>query len=73
MTRYETSGQLTLPLVTLHTVGDELVPFWHEVLYAAKVDISGDGSFIPLPVVRYGHGNFTLNEVAVAFFLTVRH
>jgi len=28
--RYQTSGQLTIPLVTMHTTGDEIIPFWHE-------------------------------------------
>ena len=55
MTRYETSGRLTRKLVTLHTTGDEVVPFWHEPLYAAKVFLTGHRGLLPLPVARYGH------------------
>jgi hypothetical protein len=29
------------------------------------------GRFVPLPVRRYGHCNFTANEVLGAFLLTV--
>jgi pimeloyl-ACP methyl ester carboxylesterase len=68
---YETSGDLAIPLVTLHTIGDEVIPFGHELLYLPKVDRSGRGSFIPIPVGRYGHCNFTTNEVAGSFLLAV--
>jgi len=60
---YNTSGALRIPLVTLHTTGDDDVPFAHELLYLAKVRPSGRGRFIPLPVFRYGHCNFTTEEV----------
>ncbi|MCC6177967.1 MAG: hypothetical protein IT305_21920 [Chloroflexi bacterium] len=65
--RYQTSGQLTLPLVTMHTTGDELVPFWHEVLYQQKVRPSGRGRLTPIAIPRYGHCNFTGLEAALAF------
>ncbi len=68
---YETSGALTLPLITLHTTGDETIPFWHELLYLGKVRLSGNGSFLPIPIFRYGHCNFTANEVLAAFGLLV--
>ena len=58
--------------MTLHTTGDELIPFWHELLYLPKVDLSGRGRFFPIPAVRYGHCNFTANEVLTAFGLAVR-
>jgi pimeloyl-ACP methyl ester carboxylesterase len=69
---YETDGDLSIPLVTLHTTGDEVLPFWHELLYLAKIDLSGRGRFVPLPVFRYGHCNFTTTEVVGAFLLAVR-
>jgi hypothetical protein len=49
--------------VTLHTTLDEDVPFSHELLYLAKVRPTGRGRFIPLPVFRYGHCNFTTQEI----------
>jgi hypothetical protein len=69
--RYETNGNLSIPLVTLHTTADEVVPFWHELLYLPKVDLSGRGQFFPIPAVRYGHCNFTATEVLTAFGLAV--
>jgi pimeloyl-ACP methyl ester carboxylesterase len=59
---YETTGNLSIPLVTLHTTGDEVIPFWHELLFLGKVGLFSD-RFIPQPVFRYGHCNFTLSEV----------
>jgi pimeloyl-ACP methyl ester carboxylesterase len=67
MKRYETSGNLTIPLVTLHTTLDETVPAWHELLYIGKVDTFDRGRFVPLPVKRYGHCAFTTTEVLTAF------
>lgn len=64
---YETTGALAIPLVTLHTTGDEIIPFRHEVLYGAKAAPSGRGAFVPIPVNRYGHCNFTTGEVLTAF------
>jgi hypothetical protein len=72
MAKYETTGRLKRPLITLHTQGDELVPFWHEPLYLAKVLLTGHSGLLPLPVDRYGHCNFTTNELLTAFALTVR-
>ena len=71
ITPYQTSGNLTLPLVTLHTTGDQIVPFFHEILYAFKVHTSGRGSWIPIPINRYGHCNFKATEVLAAFALVV--
>ena len=68
---YSTSGDLSIPLVTLHTVGDDVVPVWQELLYWAKVDLSGRGRFVPMVVPRYGHCTFTTNEVVGAFVATV--
>jgi pimeloyl-ACP methyl ester carboxylesterase len=68
---YETSGRPQIPLVTLHTTGDEIIPFWHQLLYRRKFDPSGGGSFLAVPVFRYGHCNFTAKEVLRAFGLLV--
>lgn len=64
---YETSGNLTIPLVALHTTDDEIVPFGHVALYGAKAQPAGRGVFVPMPVARYGHCNFTTAEVLTAF------
>jgi hypothetical protein len=70
MTQYETTGRLTRPLITLHTQGDEVVPFWYEPLYLLKVLLTGHSGLLPLPVARYGHCSFTPNELLTAFALT---
>ncbi len=65
---YDTTGELNVPVITMHTVGDPIVPAWHERLYRKKV-------FSQLPriyydnlfVMRYGHCNFTKDEVLNAF------
>jgi hypothetical protein len=69
MRPYSTSGDLSIPLVTLHTIGDEVVPFWHQVVYLGKVSPTARGRFIPLPLIRYGHCNFNGGDVASAFLL----
>ncbi|HEX9115009.1 MAG TPA: hypothetical protein VGA61_02995 [Anaerolineae bacterium] len=73
MRKYQTSGQLTRRLVTLHNTADPIVPYWHEGLYQAKVQASGAGSWLtPMTVNRYGHCNFTLPEVLAAFQALVK-
>jgi pimeloyl-ACP methyl ester carboxylesterase len=70
--RYQTSGFLDAPLVTLHTTKDEIVPYWHEPRYDWKVLGSGSGSLhTNIPVYRYGHCNFTVEEVLAAFAVLV--
>lgn len=57
--------------MTLHTTGDEVVPFWHEILYLGKAWSSARSSFIPIPTLTYGHCNFTAVDVLVAFAVLV--
>lgn len=65
---YETTGVLTRPLVTMHTTGDPIVPYGHEILYRWKTLASGSaGLHDNLPVFRYGHCAFTAVEVLVGF------
>ncbi len=69
---YQTSGALQRHLVTLHTIADPVIPYWHERLYRAKVASANalhylDGS----PVLRYGHCAFEPEEVLAAFAVLV--
>jgi pimeloyl-ACP methyl ester carboxylesterase len=67
---YQTTGDLDRPLVTLHTRRDPAVPFTHELLYLGLVILSGHSDHLTvLPVDRYGHCNFTVEEVLGAFTL----
>jgi hypothetical protein len=69
---YQTSGDLAIPLVTLHTTGDPIIPFWHEWLYWLKTRGSGSqGLHRNLPVFRYGHCEFEPVEVLVSLGLLV--
>lgn len=69
---YQTSGDLSVPLVTLHTLGDPVVPYWHEPLYRRKIAAHGDGALhTNIPAEHYGHCSFTAVEVLAAFVLLV--
>jgi hypothetical protein len=69
---YQTSGRLAAPLVTLHTTGDPIVPYWHEPLYSLKALLGGSGLLhVNLPVFRYGHCRFDAAQALVALGLLV--
>jgi pimeloyl-ACP methyl ester carboxylesterase len=67
--RHSPTGDLRVPLVTLHTTGDVVAPYAHELLYAAKARPSNRGRFLPLPILRYGHCEFTTSELLTGFAL----
>lgn len=69
---YQTSGLLAMPVVTLHTLGDPVVPYWHEPAYRWKVFASGASALhhnVPSPA--FGHCQFTTAEVTAAFAILV--
>jgi poly(3-hydroxybutyrate) depolymerase len=66
---YSPIGDVRVPIVSLHTTGDELAPFAHELIYAAKARPTGRGRVLPLPIVRYGHCAFTTSEWLTGFAL----
>ena len=69
---HQTTGKLRVPLVTLHTTGDPIVPYWHEPLYTIKALSKGSGLLhTNIPILRYGHCNFESSEVLVGFALLV--
>jgi hypothetical protein len=69
---YNTTGQLTKPLITMHTVGDQIIPYWHEPLYTLKTLGSGSASQrINLLIQAYGHCNFNAAQALAAFVLMV--
>jgi len=69
---YQTSGDLSRPIVMLHTTKDPIVPYWHEPLYRLKVFTNGSNLLHSnFPVFRYGHCNFEVTEVQKAFTLLV--
>ena len=71
---YRTTGQLDIPLVTIHTTKDQQVPYLHQQLYTLKTLASGDLGInhIPIPVDRFEHCNFELSEILTALILTLQ-
>jgi pimeloyl-ACP methyl ester carboxylesterase len=68
LARFETTGQVSDPIVTLHTSGDPIVPVAHQGLYAAKVEAAGAGALLDEDAVgRYGHCTFEQGELLSAF------
>ncbi|OIP37892.1 MAG: hypothetical protein COW41_01215 [Deltaproteobacteria bacterium CG17_big_fil_post_rev_8_21_14_2_50_51_6] len=69
---YQTSGNLSVPLVTVHNTGDPIVPYWHEPIYRLKVFSSGASLLHNnIPLFRYGHCNAKASEVLAAFAIMV--
>jgi hypothetical protein len=70
---FETSGELSHPIVTMHTSGDQIIPYWQEPIYTLKTFKEGSALLhnnIPI-IGRYGHCNLTLNELLTGFGLLV--
>jgi hypothetical protein len=62
---YQTTGDFSVPLVTMHTTGDEVVPYWHATYYGQI--ISNPTLYTHIPIDRYGHCNFKIEEVLFGF------
>jgi pimeloyl-ACP methyl ester carboxylesterase len=68
LARFETSGNLQVPIVNPHTTGDPIVPFNQMTLYGAKVSQAGAGSQLTQTAVeRHGHCSFQAAELLGAF------
>ncbi len=65
---YETTGQLTRPLITLHTTGDPIVPYWQATEYRGKT-LAADNLALHenIAVQAYGHCRFSTFDVLGAF------
>jgi pimeloyl-ACP methyl ester carboxylesterase len=70
-TNYNTAGELARPLITMHTLRDQQIPYIHEVFYNLKT--ISRGSFltehINIPIDRFEHCNFTPQEALLSFGL----
>ena len=62
---YETTGDLRIPMLTIHTSRDPVVPIFHEALYAGRAGATGN--LVQRTITRYGHCTFTAAEMATAF------
>jgi pimeloyl-ACP methyl ester carboxylesterase len=69
---YQTSGEISIPLSTIHTTGDQIVPYWQETLFRLRAYLRGSAPYISdIRVSRYGHCNFQPSEVLAAFAVLV--
>ena len=70
-TLYRTTGLLQRPLVTLHTLRDQQVPYFHEQLYALKTLASRSfpARHWNVAIDRFGHCSFTADEALFSFAL----
>jgi pimeloyl-ACP methyl ester carboxylesterase len=69
---FQTSGDLAVPIVMLHTTSDPIVPYWHEPLYRLKVFVNGSGLMhTNIPVFRYGHCEFEMQHILVGLAVLV--
>ena len=65
---YDPSGQAKVPFLTLHTLADPEVPYFHEGLYATKVaQAGGSDLLVQRTVSRYGHCAFKVDEILNSF------
>jgi pimeloyl-ACP methyl ester carboxylesterase len=68
LARFQTSGNLEIPLTTLHTTGDPIVPFNQSQLYGDKVSGAGTSALLAQDTInRHGHCAFQGLEVLSAF------
>lgn len=69
LSRYETTARAPTPLVIIHTIGDDVVPFTNVITYLIRAQATGQGRIVPIPIARYGHCAFTSAEALVAFLV----
>ena len=66
--KYTPTGQLSVPLITAHTTGDPVVPYFHEALYAQKVRATGSAWLhTNFTTDAYGHCTLSVTELLGAF------
>ncbi len=71
--KYETSGKLiNMPLVTIHTTGDYIIPYWHDNLYASKI-FPAKNSYLHkrIEVDNFGHSTIFLENIAEALLFLI--
>ncbi|GAA5435134.1 alpha/beta hydrolase [Deinococcus aquaticus] len=62
------NGEVSVPVLTLHTTGDFYVPFKHQQLYRAAMTAAGNGDRLVQRAVRApGHCDFTAAELVEGF------
>lgn len=68
-----TTGDLRIPMLTLHTLGDLFVPFLMEQVYARRVAANSSSHLLVQRATRdFGHCSFTAPELVTGFVDLVR-
>src|SRR6266567_8632223 len=66
---YKPSGALRIPMLTLATSRDPVVPAFHQISYRDAVTAAGASDFlVQREIERYGHLTFTSEELGQAFY-----
>jgi len=64
----EPSGELRIPVLTIHNTRDPVVPFFHEALLADAVSARGfSDNLVQRSKNSYGHASFTPDELLQNF------
>ena len=68
---YNTDGELDRPLITMHTLRDQQIPYTHELFYNIKTIARKSflTEHINIPIDRFEHCNFTPEESLLSFGL----
>ena len=66
-TYYTPTGNLRIPVVSVHNMWDPLVPFFHEPTLADAVTATGSNNLLQRAVPNYGHCNFPTPLVVSSF------
>ncbi len=62
------SGDISMPVLSLHNLGDLFVPFHNQVVYANEVAYNGASDLLVQRAIRgVGHCDFTPTELVTAF------
>ncbi len=65
---FQPSGDVSFPILTVHTTQDPSIPFFHETLFGQLVNTAGTQDLVvQRPINRYGHCAFTVDEMLTAF------
>ena len=69
---YQTNGRINIPLVTIHSTGDPLIPFIQQFMYQMKVCfVRRSHLYSGISNSKHGHAHFYIKELADAFGLLV--
>lgn len=67
-TLFGTTGNLRMPVVTMHNTGDNLVTIVQQLLYRIKILFARKTSlYTGIPVTGFGHCGFTEQQILTAF------